>query len=127
MSEQMTETKASRRSELRDGVYRLPWYTIADQGGRYAVEVYIPGVSKSGVELSFDDGTLTILAHRTDNTVPEGWRTLRREISREDYRLVLEINVPVNVDDISAKVEDGILRLTLPKAEELKPRQIKVQ
>lgn len=127
MSTQVAKTKETRPAEVRDKVYRLPWYTIVDQGEHYAVEVYVPGVSKSGVELSLDDGTLTILAHRTGNPVSEGWRTLRREISQEDYRLVLEINVPVSVDAISAKVENGILRLTLPKAEEVKPRQIKVQ
>lgn len=127
MSTQLAKKQETTPAVAREKAYRLPWYSIVDQGDRYEVEVCIPGVAKSGVELFLDDDTLTILAHRTGNTVPEGWQVLRREIAEEDYRLVLEINVPVNRDAISAKVEDGILLLSLPKAEEAKPRQIQVE
>jgi HSP20 family molecular chaperone IbpA len=48
------------------------------------------------------------------------------ELNWDDYRLNLELNVRVNEAAISAQVTDGVLRLTLPKAEEAKPRRIEV-
>jgi HSP20 family protein len=87
--------------------------------------VNLPGVSRDGVDISLKDGTLNIAGSR-EHGVPEGWRPLRRELPKGDYRLSLRLNVEVNESEISAKVEDGVLDLTLPKADEVKPRRIEV-
>ncbi len=105
---------------------RKPWFTTSESEDGYLVEVYVPGVNKSGVEIGFEDDTLDIRAHRTDTQTPEGWKALRREIPREDYHLRLHLNVPVDTARIQARVEDGVLTLELPKAEEAKPRKISV-
>lgn len=107
--------------------YRKPWFTTSASDEGYVVEVAVPGVNKNGVEITFEDDTLSITAHRTDTKVPEGWKPLRREIARQDYRLSLQVNVPVDPARISATVVDGVLTLELPKAEEAKPRSIEVQ
>ena len=56
----------------------------------------------------------------------EGWRPLHRELPDSDYRLHLRLNVDVDAAKIVAQIEDGILELSLPKAEAVKPRKIKV-
>ena len=58
--------------------------------------------------------------------MPEGWRPLRRELTTGDFRLSLRLNVPVNEAKIKASVENGVLDLSLPKADEVKPRKIKI-
>ncbi|QYY36354.1 Hsp20/alpha crystallin family protein [Ruficoccus sp. ZRK36] len=107
--------------------WRKPWFTTSESEDGYLVEVYVPGVNKSGVEIGFEDDTLDITARRADAKTPEGWKALRREIPHEDYRLRLHLNVPVDGARIQARVEDGVLTLELPKAEEAKPRQISVK
>ncbi len=125
MSTQTQERENTQHAEQK--AYRKPWFTSSQTDDSYVVEVNVPGVNKHGVEIGYEDDTLDITAHRADTQVPEGWKPLRREISREDYRLRLQLNVPIDAGKITAKVENGVLTLTLPKAEEAKPRSIEVQ
>jgi HSP20 family protein len=105
--------------------YRRPAYAVHEHKEAFDVHVAMPGVSREGVDIALEDDTLTITGKRGFQR-PTTWRTLRSEIPAEDFRLVLTLNVPIEADKIGAKVEDGILVLTLPKAEEIKPRKIKV-
>ncbi len=116
---QTPEKKAQARS------WRRPQYDVSENEDAFSVRVSLPGVSRDGVDISLEDDTLTVVGTRT-NDVPEGWRPLRRELETGDYRLSLRLNVPVNEAKIKAHVADGVLDLSLPKADEVKPRKIKV-
>ncbi|MFU8848779.1 MAG: Hsp20/alpha crystallin family protein [Opitutales bacterium] len=105
--------------------WRRPVYEVSENTDAFKVRVLMPGVKRDGVEISIEDETLSIVGTRLA-TMPEGWRPLRRELPEGDYRLNLRLNVPVNEGKIKARVEDGLLDLTLPKADEVKPRKIKV-
>lgn len=105
--------------------WRRPGYEVNENAEAYNVRVLMPGVKRDGVEISIEDETLSIVGTRLA-TRPDGWRPLRRELPEGDYRLYLRLNVPVNEVKIKARVEDGVLDLTLPKADEVKPRKIKV-
>ena len=87
--------------------------------------VELPGMRKEDIEISLHDGTLTISGERTQ------WRFERR--NGRTQRAFLgkfrrSISLPTRVDSgkVSATYKDGILTVTLPKAEEAKPKQIKV-
>lgn len=105
--------------------WRRPAYDVSENPDAFNVRVNLPGVNREGVDISIEEETLSITGTRTGSR-PEGWRPLRRELPDGDYRLNLRLNVPVNEEKIKAKVEDGVLDLTLPKADEVKPRKIKV-
>lgn len=102
-----------------------PYYETAEQAEAYTVRVWMPGVKKDGVSLSLHGEELSIAGKRS--AVPEGWRSVRRESAAADYELTLGLNVEIDGEKIAAKVEDGILTLTLPKAEKSKPRQISIE
>lgn len=102
-----------------------PFYDVSENTDSFSVRVNLPGVSKSGVDLSLEEDVLTVTATRKSD-VPKGWRALRRELPTGDYRLSLRLNVPVNEGKIKARIENGVLDLNLPKAEEVKPRKIKI-
>lgn len=105
--------------------WRRPHYDVSENGDAFNVKVSMPGVAKGGVDISVDGETLSIVGSQTQRA-PEGWRPLRRELPEGDYRLNLRLNVPINEEKVKARVADGVLDLTLPKADEVKPRKIKI-
>lgn len=103
-----------------------PQYRVREEQEHFELQVFMPGVTRQGIDISLNGDELDINATRT-NSVPEGWRVINRETRSERYELRLRLNVEIAEDKISARTEDGILYLTLPKAERIKPRQIEVQ
>lgn len=105
--------------------YVVPAYRTKEAGDAFGLEVFVPGVAKKSVELEVEQDELIITARRGWKA-PEGWSAIVRETSDDDFRLRLNLSDAVNVDKIHAELEQGVLRVTLPKAEELKPRRIEV-
>jgi len=101
-----------------------PSANIREEGDSYILELEMPGVAKTGLEVTVENNELTIVGHRTD-TDPQG-ELIYRESSRGDYRRTFEVDASIDVSKIQAKMDQGILRLTLPKAESIKPRKITV-
>ena len=102
-----------------------PRYGIAENENAYVVTAYVPGVAPADVETTVDGEKLIVNARRAW-TLPEGWTPVHREIAQTDYRLVLGVGRRVNRDGVKAQLTQGVLTLTLPKAEELKPRKIEI-
>lgn len=104
----------------------VPAYEFKQAGDAYGLEVLVPGVAKDAVEIQIDQGELVVTARRRWKA-PEGWTELFREtVADAGYRLRVDLNDSVDVDKINAELEHGVLRVTLPKAEALKPRKIDV-
>jgi HSP20 family protein len=104
---------------------RKPLYNVNGRAEAYEVRVELPGVPKSGVKLDLEENILTIRGER-NTTLPEGMKALHRELSPLSYLLRLRLNTPVVEDQMSAKLEDGVLTVRLPLKEVAKPRQIPV-
>lgn len=103
-----------------------PDYRSERREDGYHVEVVVPGVPKSGVSVSVEDGVLTVEGVRADS-VPESWRPIRVELGKPDYRLKLKLSDEIDPDGIRASVEAGVLSLELPIREAVKPRVIEIQ
>lgn len=86
----------------------------------------LPGVSKSDLQISVENRELRLEAN-TGVVHPEGWKSLHRETLDRAYRLRLRLGKQVDPSAITADLEDGVLTLTVPKAEEAKARTIKVK
>jgi HSP20 family protein len=84
----------------------------------------MPGVNKDGLEITLEGNEITILGRRTAE--PNDGELLFRERSTADYRHVFELDPAIDTGKISAKLEQGMLLLTLPKSERVKPRKITV-
>jgi len=118
-----SDTGVSRAEPPRR--YRRPYYDVRTDDDKFELRVVMPGVGKDGLEVHLNGRNLQIEGKRSSFR-QESWRPLVRELNWDDYQLNLELNVEVNEEGISARVEDGVLRLTLPKAEEAKPRRIEI-
>jgi len=108
-----------------DTVYVTPAHEIKAADDAYGLEVFVPGVARDAVEIDVDQGALEVIARRRWKA-PDEWTEVFRETPEADFRLVLDLDEVVDVDKITAVLEDGVLRVTLPKAEALKPRKIAI-
>jgi HSP20 family protein len=90
------------------------------------VKASLPGVKPDDVEVSIANDVLTVKAAHQEQTEDKKRDYYRREIRYGSFHRALSLPVSVDADKAAAKFEDGILRLTLPKAEALRPKQIKV-
>jgi len=85
--------------------------------------VELPGMRKEDIEISLHDGTLTISGERKEETTDKAERT-ERYVGK--FRRSITLPSRVDASKVNATYKDGVLTVTLPKAEEAKPRQIQV-
>jgi len=100
-----------------------PNVNIVETAAGYILEAEMPGVAKEGLEISLEDEVLTIVGRRQPDPAAD---LLYRESNPMDYRRFFELDPSIESGKISAQIEQGILTLTLPKAEKVKPRRITV-
>jgi HSP20 family protein len=103
----------------------MPAASVAEDGDSYLLKVEMPGVNKEGLDISVENNELTITGRRSLPAV-EG-TLIHRESRSENFRRAFELDPSIDTGKIAAKIEQGVLTLTLPKAEQVKPRKITVQ
>jgi len=91
------------------------------------VEASLPGVRPEDVEITVENGTLTIKAEDTSERSSDEGGWLVREIGRGSVIRTVTLPTGLEADKAEATFENGILRLRVPKAEEVKPKQIRIQ
>lgn len=91
----------------------------------FNLSAYLPGVNPEDVEITFEGDDLLIRGKLP--AAPEGGEYLKRELYHGAYSRRLSFAVPVNADAIEATFHNGLLTLSVPKAEAIKPKQIKIQ
>jgi HSP20 family protein len=114
-------TETSREREQ----YLSPDVNIYETKDGYVLEAEMPGVAKDGLEITLEDNELTIIGRRSDKA-PDGANVIFAESRPLNYRRIFELDPTVETTKISAKMEQGVLILTLPKAEKVKPRKIAI-
>lgn len=117
--------RAERGTAGQVGPTVKPLYEIKETADAYGVTVFLPGVAKDGLEITAEAGELRITGRRNWQQ-PEEWTSLYRESSDATYELVLTHDNVIDADKIAAELRDGVLRVSLPKAEAVKPRKITV-
>jgi HSP20 family protein len=113
------------REAVTDEGY-APAINVVEKDNEFVVVAEMPGVRKEDVKLSLENDVLTISGTRKQNGVPENARWLRNEIQRGDFTRSITLPAGVKVDGITAELQNGLLHILLPKAEEVKPREIKI-
>lgn len=108
-----------------EGPVQKPTYDITESADAFGLTVNLPGVTKDGLEVTSDLGEIRIVGRRSWKR-PESWTALHRESVDATYELVLTHDNALNNEEITAELRDGVLTVTLPKAEEIKPRKITV-
>lgn len=121
-----TETQPVRQTEGKaDGrAYLSPRVDIIESKDLYVLEAEIPGVTKDGLEILLEKNELTLVGRRPAEKIEA--ELVYRESMPRDFRRVFVLDPMIDTAKIEAKLEDGLLILELPKAEQVKPRRIQV-
>jgi HSP20 family molecular chaperone IbpA len=106
------------------------WYTplvdVIENGDGFVFQADLPGVKAGDVEVSFENGTLTLEAKAAPRQ-PAGRSYLWREYGVGHFYRSFNIAAPINADGIKAQLKDGVLELYVPKAESARPRKVQIQ
>lgn len=92
----------------------------------FVVEAHLPGVKPEDVDITVEGGTLTLVGETQSSRRDEEGTTVLQEIRRGRFSRTLSLPEGLQPDRASATFEDGVLTLRIPKAEQVKPRQIKI-
>lgn len=114
-------TNANGADGAKVTALRLPLNVVAVEEA-FVITAYLPGVNSEQVEITFEGEELNI---RGEFPQAQG-ELLKQELYHGPFARRLTFNVPVNADAIEASYEHGVLTLRIPKAEVVRPKQIKV-
>jgi HSP20 family protein len=110
-------------SERASAAMPMDLYRVGDH---YVLHVDLPGVDPGSIDVNVEDRTLTIRAQRSSASEEGDAQWLTRERAVGTYARQLTVGRGLALDHITATYTDGVLTLTIPVAEEAKPRKITV-
>ena len=107
---------------------RFPVLNVwANESEGVFVSSEIPGVAPDVLDISVTADTLTISGKRAPEDLPEGAHYHRRERYCDEFSRTVQLPFTVDKDSVEATIENGVLRISLPRAEAEKPKQIEVK
>lgn len=105
----------------------VPAVDISETENEYFIRAALPGINKEDVELTLENGVLTLSAEtRNESEQREGERVIRQERNYGKYVRSLKLGKGVDESAVEASYTNGVLEIRIPKAEEVKPKRIEV-
>ena len=120
MNELFNDLPTSFGKSLREDVLHFPPANIVEKNELYRIELAAPGMEKADFNVQLDGKMLTISAEKKAETATENEKMLRKEFSYKSFRRSFTLDEKIDAANISAKYENGVLKLELPKKEEVK-------
>ncbi len=102
-----------------------PSVNVVENDNQFEMEVAAPGLVKEDFEIRIDDNHLVISAKKEQKEEVTGQRYTRREFNFTSFERSFKLPEMVEIDNINAKYENGVLTITLPKKDETKVKAIK--
>jgi HSP20 family protein len=124
--DRLFHTFFGRENDTYDSYWR-PAIDIEENNGNLMVRAEIPGMSKDDIKVSVKDNLLTISGERKRENESKDKTYYRVERCYGEFRRMIRLPAEVDADKVKASYKDGILHVTLPKPESIKPRQIDVE
>ncbi|MEI6205675.1 MAG: Hsp20/alpha crystallin family protein [Desulfuromonadales bacterium] len=106
---------------------RFPMVNFNEDAGHVYVEALIPGVDPKDVDLTVLRNTITISGEHKPFVEKEGQIVHRSELGSGKFSRTLELPVDIDPEKISAQCKDGVMQITLAKAEHAKPKKIEIK
>jgi HSP20 family protein len=120
MQELFNDLPAGFNKTVREDVLGFPPVNITEKNDYYHLEVAAPGFDKADFNVKLDGNILTISAEKKAETKAETDKLIRKEFSAKSFKRNFTLDEKIEAANISAKYENGILHVGLPKKEEVK-------
>jgi len=120
MNELFNELPVNFGKSIREDVLHFPPANIVEKTGAYQVELAAPGMDKADFNVKLDGKILSISAEKKAATETENEKMIRKEFGYRSFKRSFTLDEKIDATGITAKYENGILKLELPKKEEVK-------
>ena len=121
--DRLFEVPLSRTSEFLGWT---PAFDVYEEKDNFVVKAEVPGMKKEDINVSLHDGNLIISGERKGEAKNEGTEYYRAERLFGKFQRTVTLPTTVDTGKVKAEYKDGVLTVTLPKAEEAKPKQVDV-
>jgi len=105
----------------------LPKTDISENENEFLVRAEVPGIDKKDIDITLSDGLLTIKGEKKFENEEKNENYHRRESSYGSFTRSFQLSSEIENDGIEANYRDGVLKITLPKAEAAAPKKIEVK
>jgi len=120
MNELFNELPVSFGKSIREDVLHFPPVNIIESNDFYKIEMAAPGIEKVDFNVKLDGNILTISSEKKIETAAENEKMIRKEFSYKSFKRSFTLDEKIDASNISAKYENGVLKLDLPKKEEVR-------
>ena len=127
MGNRFDVTRKEGFDEEFDNAVWMPLTDIAEDNDNYYLKVDLPGIKKQDVKISYIDGNLSISGERVQDKEAKDKKIHRIERSYGKYYRSFNIPKEIKDDKIKAEFKDGQLTIIIPKADEVKPKEIDIK
>ena len=110
---------------MNEEKYEVPTATFTEKPDEYELKVQLPGVGKEDAELHMDGKTLTLKTHAKYQN-PAGFKQVAAEFERTNYAISADLPEMADAKTLSAKLENGVLTVTIKKRPETQARKIDI-
>lgn len=114
------------RREFHTAQAWAPVVDVVEDEEKIIVRAELPGLKREDIDIELTGDTLTIKGERKFENEEKKENYVRVERAYGEFRRVFNIGVPVDAGGVKAAYKDGILEVTIPKAEEVKPKKVEV-
>lgn len=120
MKELFNEFPSAAGRTFREDVLNFPPVNIVEKAEGYQVELAVPGYEKADFNVKLDDKILTISTEKKDSSTESTDKMIRKEFTYKSFKRSFTLDDKIDAENISARYENGILKLELPKKENQK-------
>ncbi|MEJ7611036.1 MAG: Hsp20/alpha crystallin family protein [Ferruginibacter sp.] len=117
MKDLFNEFPSAVSKTVREDVLHYPPVNITDKAALYLVELSAPGYSKADFAVKLENNVLTVSTEKKEEPATENEKMIRTEFGLKSFKRSFTLNEKIDSENISAKYDNGILKLELPKKE----------
>ena len=116
----------SENEEFENAVW-MPMTDILEDDNQYYLNIDLPGIKKEDVKINYSNGQLSVSGERKQETVEKNAKYHRVERSYGKYYRSFTLPQKIKENEINAEFKDGQLKVSIPKSEEVKPKQLEIK
>ena len=110
---------------MNEEKFTVPSATFTEKPADYELKIEIPGIAKADAELHIEGKTLTLKTHSKYQN-PAGFRQVAAEFERTNYAMSADLPEMADPSTLAAKLENGVLTVTIQKRPETQPKKIDI-